>query len=105
MADKFYITYLAVNLTVKEVLDFLKLFAELESTSWTISCITWSETSPRLATIALHVEKEQDFLLRASFDAGLLYHHGWYKKFRMQREPTPVDMITNAKFRQSIGRN
>lgn len=86
-----YRTFVATSLKVEELLKFLLDFSELECTSWTITCITWSETSPRLCTVAVHVEQEQDYLLLASFKDGMLHLDGWDKRFLLMPETTTVE--------------
>jgi hypothetical protein len=83
---KMYKTFIATGMTMGEMSKFLDDFSKLECTSWTVTKITFSETSPRTATIAIHVEEEQDFLLSMSFDGGQLHHWGHDKRFILQPE-------------------
>lgn len=93
MKSRLYTTFMAQHMTVEELLRFLKDFSDLECTSWTITCITWSETSPRTCTIALHVEADQDQLLRASFETGRLMREGWNKQFIVCPMLTPGELL------------
>jgi len=87
---------------VEELLKFLLDFSELECTSWTITGITWSETSPRLCTVAVHVEMEKDYLLSSSFKDGMLDHYGWNKYFICLPEATSAEEISSKFKEQNI---
>ncbi len=93
MAGQLYRTFVAINMKVEELIEFLSYFSELECTSWTKTCITWGETSPRVCTISIHVEEEQSSLLLASFEDGLLHFKGWDKHFTLLEGTTTVEEI------------
>lgn len=93
MSGKLYRTFVATGMKVEELLRFLLDFSGLECTSWTKTSITWNETSPRLCTVAVHVEQEQDFLLTASFKDGLLHHDGWDRYFALLPAETTEEEI------------
>ena len=98
---KLYRTFVAASLTVEEMMRFLLDWSALESTSWTTTCITWNETSPRLCTIAIHVEAEQDYMLCESFKRGMLHNDGWDKLFVLMPEMTTTEEFA-TEFKEPI---
>jgi hypothetical protein len=93
MKKQLYYTFMAVSMTVEEMLQFFHDFSELECTSWTKTTVTYGETNPRLVTLAVHVEAEQDYLLKASFKDGQLHRAGWSERFTLLPNMTSAEDI------------